>query len=98
MNATSSELTWSRFENITPGPRAAYASSACVFSLCTLEIAPIADAAVFALVERKQPEIWRWAIIGANGGLLEEGFEANQAEAKRVVADAVHLVAAESLQ
>ena len=98
MNSTSTELTWSRFENIKPGPKAAYASSACAFSLCTLEIAPIAGAAVFALVERKQPEVWRWAIIGANGSLLEEGFEPNQEQAKRVAAGAVHLVAAESLQ
>jgi hypothetical protein len=97
MNSSSTELTWIRFENMTPGAKAASASSSCAFSLCTLEIASITDGAMFALVERKQPVIWRWAIVGANGVLLEEGFEANRSDAKSAVAGAVQLVAVERL-
>jgi hypothetical protein len=97
MNALTIELKWNRFENLTPGPKAATASSSCAFSLCTLEIAPIADSATFALVERKQPETWRWAVIGANGIPLEEGFESNQLDAKRSAARAARLVDVESL-
>jgi hypothetical protein len=98
MNATSTELTWSLFENIVPGPKAAAAAASCAFSLCTLEIAPIADAAAFALVERKQQDVWRWAVIGANGLLLEEGFEPTQSDAKRAATDAVQLVDAQNFQ
>jgi hypothetical protein len=97
MNSSFTNLTWNRFENLTPGPKAASASSSCAFSLCTLEIASIADGATFVLVERKQPEIWRWAIIGANGIPLEEGFEPNQSDAKRAATGAVQLVDSESL-
>jgi hypothetical protein len=97
MNSSFTDLTWNRFENLTPGPKAASASSSCAFSLCTLEIASIEDSPTFVLVERKQPEIWRWAIIGANGVPLEEGFEPNQSDAKRAAASAVQFVDAENL-
>lgn len=97
MNSLSTELIWTRFENMTPGPKAASASSSCAFSLCTLEIASIADGSTFVLVERKQPDVWRWAIIGANGILLEEGFEPNLPYAKKAAAGAVQPVDAESL-
>jgi hypothetical protein len=41
------------------------------------------------VIERKQPEIWRWAVIGDGGFLLEEGFEPTQEEAKRAGAHAL---------
>jgi hypothetical protein len=97
MNPSSTELAWSRFENITSGPKSASAAASCEFSLCTLEVASIADAGGFALTERKQPEVWRWAVIGANGLLLEEGVEPTQIDAKRAAADALHLVDLQNL-
>ena len=92
MNNSSVALNWSPFENISSGPKAASAAASCEFSLCTLEVATIADAAGFVLTERKQPEVWRWAVIRANGVLLEEGFEPTQADAKRAAANALELV------
>jgi len=52
------------------------------------------DSAGFALTERKQPEVWRWAVIGPVGYLLEEGFEPTQADAKHAAAVALHLTRA----
>jgi hypothetical protein len=97
MNSQINALTWSLFVDFAPGPKAAWAAASCIFSLCTLEIAPIADAPVIALVERKQKDVWRWAVIGLNGLLLEEGFEANQPDAKRAAEAAVQLVDVHSL-
>ena len=86
------EPTWRCFENIACGVEAASAAASCAFSLSTLEVASAPEAASFALTERKQPEIWRWAIIGAEGFLLEEGFEPSQTDAKTAAAEALGLV------
>jgi hypothetical protein len=91
MNSTLPTPTWRCFENITPGPEAASVAASCSFSLATLEVTSMPDSAGFALTERKQPEIWRWAVIGPVGYLLEEGFEPTQADAKRAAAEALHL-------
>jgi hypothetical protein len=92
MNTLPPIPTWRCFENMTPGPEAASVAASCSFSLATLEIASLPDSSGFALTERKQPEIWRWAVIGPVGFLLEEGFEATQAEAKLAAAEALHLI------
>jgi hypothetical protein len=91
MNAEFPTPTWRCFENITPGAEAASVAASCAFSLATLEVTSIPDSAGFALTERKQPEIWRWAVIGPVGYLLEEGFEPTQADAKRAAAEALQL-------
>jgi hypothetical protein len=91
MNTESNTPTWRCFENISPGPEAASVAASCSFSLSTLEVASIPDSASFALTERKQPEIWRWAVIGPIGFMLAEGFEPTQADAKREAAEALHL-------
>jgi hypothetical protein len=96
MNTESPTPTWRCFENISPGQEAASVAASCSFSLSTLEVASMPDAAGFALTERKQPEIWRWAVIGPVGYLLEEGFEPTQEAAKRAAAEALHLVRAPS--
>jgi hypothetical protein len=97
MNTSDETLApvWRRFENITSGAEAACAAASCAFSLGTLLIGSVSDVAAFAVTERKQPEVWRWAVIG-NGGefLLEEGFEATQEEAQRAASDALALVRA----
>jgi hypothetical protein len=97
MNSQLNALTWSLFADFAPGPKAASAAASCIFSLCTLEIAPIADAPVIALVERKQKDVWRWAVIGPNRLLLEEGFEPCPSDAKRAAEAAVQLVDVENL-
>jgi len=85
----TSDLAWRCFENISCGAEAACAAACCAFSLGTLEVAKTPDSGSFAVIERKQPEIWRWAVIGDGGFLLEEGFEPTQEEAKRAGAHAL---------
>jgi hypothetical protein len=91
MNSQNNPPSWRCFENITPGQEAASVAASCAFSLATLEVASIPDSAGFALTERKQPEVWRWAVIGPTGYLLEEGFEPSQDQAKRAAEEAVEL-------
>jgi hypothetical protein len=88
MNA-SSPPEWRCFENIPCAAQAASAAASCAFSLGTLQVASSPECGSFAVTERKQPEIWRWAVIGDGGFLLEEGFEPSQEEAKRAAADAL---------
>jgi hypothetical protein len=80
---------WRSFENIVCGAEAASAAASCAFSLGTLQVASIPEFGSFAVTERKQPEIWRWAVIGEGGFLLEEGFESTQDEAKRAAGEAL---------
>lgn len=89
-------LSWCAFENISSGTEAASAASCCAFSLSTLEIASLVDATHFALTERKQPEVWRWAVIGPDGSILEEGWETTKEEAKHSATDALNLMRLES--
>jgi hypothetical protein len=90
MNSLSLAPTWCPFENVPTGPKAVSAAASCAFSLSTLEIAFTPDSTSFAVTERKQPEIWRWALIGEGGRLLEEGFEATRDDAKSAAAAALH--------
>jgi hypothetical protein len=89
MNSLEAAPNWCTFENVPSGPKAASAAASCVFSLSTLEVAFTPDSASFAVTERKQPEIWRWAIIGSGGRLLEEGFESNREVAKAAAESAL---------
>jgi hypothetical protein len=92
MNSLSIAPTWCSFENLPTGPKAVSVAASCAFSLSTLEIAFTTDSASFAVTERKQPEIWRWAIIGDGGRILEEGFEANRDDAKCAAAAALQQI------
>jgi hypothetical protein len=87
--------TWRCFENITSGPEAACAAASCAFSLSTLEVASIPDSIFFAVTERKQPEIWRWAVVGDANMILEQGFEPNQECAKAAAAAALEAIKAQ---
>jgi hypothetical protein len=90
-------LCWCAFENIPSGTEAASAAACCAFSLSTLEVAAHVDAPTFALTERKQPEVWRWAVIGPGGTILEEGCEPTRDEAKKSASEALSLVKSENL-
>jgi hypothetical protein len=85
----SCALQWRRFENIVCGAEAASAAASCAYSLSTLQVASCPADGSFALTERKQPAVWRWALIGNGGFLLEEGYEASEEEAKRAAAAAL---------
>jgi hypothetical protein len=87
--------TWRCFENITSGSEAASAAASCAFSLSTLEVASIPDSIFFAVTERKQPEIWRWAVVGDANMILEQGFEPNQECAKAAAAAALEAIKAQ---
>jgi hypothetical protein len=80
---------WRSFENIKSGAEGACAASACAFSLATLEIAWCRGGLGFALIERKEQDVWRWAVVGEGGFLAEEGFEATQLQAKNAAAEAL---------
>jgi hypothetical protein len=88
---TDTAPAWRSFEDIPPGPEAASAAASCSFSLATLEVASLPGSGAFALVERTQPEVWRWALIGPLGYLLEEGFEPSPYGAKRAAEQAIRL-------
>lgn len=92
--STCVTLNWRAFENISSNSEAASAAACCVFSLSTLEVASADDDASFALTERRQPEVWRWAVIGSGGIILEEGYEASQCDAKVAALEALNLMIA----
>lgn len=92
MNSPTLAPSWCTFEDIPTGPKAVSVAASCSFSLSTLEVAFAIDSSSFAVTERKQPEIWRWAIVGDGGRLLEEGFEASRDDAKNAAATALHQV------
>jgi hypothetical protein len=73
---------WRSYYDIHINAEAAFASSSSSFSLSTLEVANNPGMSVFALTERKQPDLWRWATISAEGPIVEEGWETTQAGAK----------------
>jgi hypothetical protein len=94
-NSRYMALEWRAFEDISSNSKAATAAACCAFSLSTLEVASLSNSPSFALTERKQPEAWRWAIIGLGGLVLEEGCEGSQSEAKNSAAEAFSLMMAE---
>jgi hypothetical protein len=83
---------WRAFENITSGAEGACAAEACAFSLSTLEVAWCPQGAGFAVTERKEQNIWRWAVVGDGGVLVDEGFEATQLQAKNAAAEALEQI------
>ncbi len=91
MRSNCPTFTWRPFDEVPSGVEAALVAASCNFSLATLEMASLHDCAGFAITERQQPEVWRWAVIGKDGSILEEGCEGTQADAKRAAAEALNL-------
>ena len=79
---SSSSPIWRSYSEISANAEADLARSSSGFSLSTLEIANCPGVVGFALTERIQPELWRWATVSIEGPILEEGTEATQVEAK----------------
>jgi len=83
---------WRSYLDIPANAEASYASSLCSFSLSTLEVACNPGIRDFALIERKQPHAWRWAIASAAGLITAEGWETSDANAKRCAVEALQCV------
>jgi hypothetical protein len=80
---SSSSPGWRSYCDISANAEADLARSSSGFSLSTLEIATCPGVTGFALTERIQPDLWRWATVSVEGPILDEGSKATQAEAKR---------------
>jgi hypothetical protein len=85
---------WCSFLKIHSNVEAAFASSSSSFSLATLEVTHDSGFDGFALTERKQNDMWRWALISAEGQIVDEGWEPTELDAKRSAIGAMrHLIA-----
>ncbi|WP_157772440.1 hypothetical protein [Lacunisphaera limnophila] len=73
---------WCSFRQIESAPVAAMVAERCLFSLDTLAYARFHPGATFALTEHEDDAIWRWAIVGAEGNVVNEGRESTQAAAQ----------------
>lgn len=80
---------WRSFQDIPSDAEASCVSSSCLYSLATLEVACDPAVSNFALTERRQPDLWRWAIVSSDGALVSEGWESTQAIAKRAAVAAL---------
>lgn len=80
---------WRSHCDIHMNAEAALVSSSGSFSLSTLEIASNPGMAGFALTERKQPDLWRWATVSVEGPIVDEGWKTTQAEAKKSAINAL---------
>ncbi len=80
---------WHSFQSLPSDAEAAAVSASCIYSLGTLEVASLPCTPSFALTERRNSNVWRWAIISANGSVLRDGFEPSQAYARRVAGSAL---------
>ena len=85
---------WRCFGSLPSDSEAASLSAYCSFSLSTLEIACNPDTMSFALIEREHAAAWRWAILDADGTILEEGLQPSQTEAKRIAAGVLFVAVA----
>ena len=91
LNPRSNEYCWCSFVDIPAGPEAASVAASCIFSMATLQIVSLPGSSGFALTERRDPVVWRWAIVGPVGFLLEEGFEKTQEGAMGAAEEALEL-------
>lgn len=94
IHLSSSSPIWRSYANISAGAEAALAKSSSGFSLSTLEIANFPNVAGFALTERMQPDLWRWATVSVEGPIFDEGSAPTQDDAKIAAVSALrHMMA-----
>ena len=84
--------TWRSFRDIAADAEAAFASSASLFSLSTLEITRDSGFPGFGLTERRQHDMWRWALVDAEGSVVDEGWEPTENDARRSAVGAMRHV------
>jgi hypothetical protein len=80
---------WRSFSDLPLNSEASRVSASCSLSLATLEVACNPGIPRFNLVERTQPDLWRWAIVGAGEALIDEGCESTQADARKAAVAAL---------
>jgi hypothetical protein len=86
--------TWRSFQDLPSDSEAAFASSSSRFSLMTLEVTCDPGYPGFALTERRQHDMWRWALVSAAGPVVDEGWEPTESDAKRSAVGAMrHVIA-----
>jgi len=85
---------WRPFPCVTSDAEAAVYSEGCMFSLATLEVACHPSGTAFALIERKEPGTWRWAVVDLFGRVLVDGFEPSPCDAKQAAVEALQNVPA----
>lgn len=86
-----SNLHWESYQDIRSEAEAASASRFCLFSLSTLEVARSPGTMDIALVEQQYSDVWRWAVIGADGFITDSGSEPTRAFARTAVELALRL-------
>jgi len=86
---------WRSFRDIPADDEASFVSSSGNCSLDTLEVSCTPGIRSFALTERQQPDIWRWAVVGAREQVVEEGWEPTQTDAKKAAVEALGKLIAE---
>ena len=74
---------WRSFRDIPADAEAAFAASSSRFSLCTLEVVCDPGFPGFALTEKRHLDVWRWALISAEGPVIDEGWEPTEIDAKK---------------
>ncbi len=85
---------WCSFPDISANAEAAFASSSSLFSLTTLEVTHDPGFPGFALTEKRQHDMWRWALVSAEGPVVDEGWEPTESDAKRSAVGAMrHVIA-----
>jgi hypothetical protein len=89
--------TWCYFQDIHADAEAACVSSSSMFSLSSLEVTFDPGYSGFALTERKQHDIWRWALVSAAGPTVDEGWEPTESDAKRSAVGAMRRAMARGL-
>lgn len=83
---------WRSFQNIHSDSEAAFASSSSMFSLTSLEVTCDPGYCGFALTERRENGLWRWALVSAEGPVVNEGWELTETDAKRSAVGAMRHV------
>jgi hypothetical protein len=85
---------WCPFRAISSAGEAAEVSVNCLFSLSTLETVFNSDLTTFALTEKENLGVWRWAIINSDGSILDEGRQPTQVQAKEMAESTLPVSAA----
>ena len=85
---------WHSFPEISADAEAAFASSSSLFSLATLEVTHDPGFPGFALTEREHQGTWRWALVSAEGPVINEGRESTISDAKRCAVGAMRIAIA----
>jgi|GEM_PF-4990596 len=83
--------TWCSFQSLCSDAEAAIVSAHCLYSLATLEVYYSPDQTCFAIIERQQCDVWRWAAFSNEDSTITEGWERDREDAKKAAEQALYL-------